>query len=266
MILVGVGAGAGRRSWVKARGERERAGASPAPTGDRLVDFAQDIFGTPFDDNCIVREVRLDLAEFLAAPPVYFALPSELDLLGERAGEPADRYLARICAAWFPAQASEDLPDPLDLGRLLKEQSFLRTLLDASSGEIVPLAELGSRIARSEPDFAEQSAEGQALILESFLAMIAYARANGGTDDSPRLEPLLTLQVQFWIREMSRLMRAVTPQPAFFWRDDYPEDALPRGLPAYYCRECGHSGWLGHAPRRRPHPHQRHIRGLSQLF
>ena len=44
---------------------------------------------------------------------------------------------------------------------------------------------------------------------------------------------------------MSRMVRVVAPQPAFFWRDETPLTAPLKGLPAVYCRECGHSGWLG---------------------
>ncbi|MCP4532708.1 MAG: hypothetical protein GY831_15985, partial [Delftia sp.] len=36
----------------------------------------------------------------------------------------------------------------------------------------------------------------------------------------------------------------MSTQPRFFWRDDVPLAAERRGLPAYFCRECGHSGWL----------------------
>src|SRR5262249_10199849 len=58
-------------------------------------------------------------------------------------------------------------------------------------------------------------------------------------------EPFLSCQVQLWVREMSRLVRAVAPSPTFFWRDETPLGCPPKGLPAVYCRECGHTGWGG---------------------
>ncbi len=43
---------------------------------------------------------------------------------------------------------------------------------------------------------------------------------------------------------MSRLLRTVSPQPGFFWSDDKLDQPAQHGLPPYYCRECGHTGWL----------------------
>ncbi len=239
------------QSW----GERPASQASQASPkigtrgADSLLRFARDIFGAPFDEASIVREARLDLADFLPASPTRFDLPPSADVLRERAGESTDSYLQRVTGAWFPhlSEPPGDLdPDPFRLAQGLRAHSFLRTLLQATAGEITAWSTLCARLARSDPDFAERSDEEQSLLVESFLAMVAFARIDAGTPEQPRTEPFLTLQVQLWIREMSRLMRAVEPEPAFFWRDDYPEDALPRGLPAYYCRECGHSGWLSH--------------------
>ena len=72
------------------------------------------------------------------------------------------------------------------------------------------------------------------------MALVAHARTQEGKD----LRPFLTCQVQLWVREISRLMRELNPEPKFFWRDDVPLSSERRGLPAYFCRECGHSGWL----------------------
>jgi DEAD/DEAH box helicase domain-containing protein len=42
---------------------------------------------------------------------------------------------------------------------------------------------------------------------------------------------------------MRRLLRKISKKPEFFWKDDSKQDN-GIGLPMYYCRECGHSGWL----------------------
>jgi DEAD/DEAH box helicase domain-containing protein len=41
-------------------------------------------------------------------------------------------------------------------------------------------------------------------------------------------------------------MRELSSEPKFFWRDDVPISSERRGFPAYFCRECGHSGWLSY--------------------
>src|SRR5690606_3591346 len=53
---------------------------------------------------------------------------------------------------------------------------------------------------------------------------------------------------QLWVREVRQLMRELSNEPRFYWRDEHPDTerrpGLPMrsGLPMYYCRECGHSG------------------------
>jgi len=51
--------------------------------------------------------------------------------------------------------------------------------------------------------------------------------------------------VQLWVREMSRLVRQIDKEPKFFWRDEVPLRDPRKGLPAVFCLECGHSGWVG---------------------
>ena len=88
-------------------------------------------------------------------------------------------------------------------------------------------------------------------------------------------QPLFSVQVQLWVREMSRVLRVVSDAPEFQWLDsgpvgsgleeadgsdgdsddehkgDGPAGADPRNgnrprqeLPAVYCRSCGASGWM----------------------
>jgi DEAD/DEAH box helicase domain-containing protein len=227
------------------------------PPLDPLLTFAGAIFGETFLPTSIIREDRYTLAEFLAAPATHFALPAAVTALAEQAGEPYAAYITRLAYGWFgeavplrQATADEVTVDPYGLGELLKSHSFLRALLAATRGQVVPRAALCERVAHQDADFAALGNDDQKLILQSFLALIAYARTVGGSSDQPRPAPLLTLQVQLWLRELSGLLRLVQGEPAFAWRTDQPEGALrvpghARTLPAYYCRECGHSGWLG---------------------
>ncbi len=75
------------------------------------------------------------------------------------------------------------------------------------------------------------------------------ARRNPG---EPNERPLFSVEVQLWIREVSRLLRAVATRPGFRWRDsatvDPESDDAPlvpgAELPAIYCRRCGMSGWM----------------------
>jgi hypothetical protein len=57
------------------------------------------------------------------------------------------------------------------------------------------------------------------------------------------VRPLVNIQVQIWVREVSRMLRAVASEPEFSWWHDGPETGT-RHLPAAYCRVCGRSGWM----------------------
>lgn len=204
-----------------------------------LPGFAGQVFGVAIGPDAVIGEDRLTPAEFLPAAFTAFDLPADRAALAENVGEPYDDYVERQCRAWFGPTL-----DPLALGAALRGHRFLGLLLAAVDGRILSLQELCKRMARGEPEFAALSGPEQALVVQSFLALIAHARVADGPEEQARPTPFLTLQVQLWVREMRRLMRGVADSPAFFWRDDAPDLARRRGLPPYYCRECGHSGWL----------------------
>lgn len=206
-------------------------------TLQQLAAFAQQVFDVPFTPDSVIGEARITLNEFLPNPPTRDTLPADLNALDEVTGEKYSAYLERQARVWFDAAL-----DPFQLADALKQHALLYALLAAAQDNILPLGELTERIARWDTAFAAQSKETQLDILQSFLALIAQARVLVPGTNEPR--PFLTCQVQLWVREMSRLMREVSAAPKFFWRDDVPQDAPRKGLPAYFCRDCGHTGWL----------------------
>jgi DEAD/DEAH box helicase domain-containing protein len=201
-----------------------------------LTRFAGEIFSMPFEVDAVITEERVSLAEFSPEQPTSFDLPEEESDLSENPGEPYQTYINRIASAWF----GEDSITPISLGQKLLSHHFLHILLNVSNNRIWLLDRLLKDIARWDPDFGEKSPKRQQLVLTSFLALISHAR----NEDNGLLQPFLTVQVQLWVREMRRLMREVAAKPRFFWRDDIPLNMDPHGLPMYFCRECGHSGWL----------------------
>ncbi|MBK6312173.1 MAG: DEAD/DEAH box helicase [Candidatus Microthrix sp.] len=106
--------------------------------------------------------------------------------------------------------------------------------------EIVFRAPNWGRTHQNEPLRAEQA-------LAQFLWLLSEARRRRGA----RLTPLFSVEIQLWIREVSRLLRKVQPEPSFRWRDSsapVSEDDTEGGdtleLPSTYCRQCGMSGWM----------------------
>src|SRR5699024_8872208 len=72
----------------------------------------------------------------------------------------------------------------------------------------------------------------------ALLAVLSHERAR---ENAPR-NSFPNLEAHLWLREITRVDRAVTTAPAFRWSDalDEGEDLA---LPAIYCRHCGRSGW-----------------------
>ena len=82
-------------------------------------------------------------------------------------------------------------------------------------------------------------------------------RSSGSWRSSPRragrtrsgeVRPLFAVEVQVWIREVSRLKRKVSLDPGFSWADSPAltvEENPALELPSIYCISCGRSGWMG---------------------
>ncbi|HEU0127697.1 MAG TPA: helicase, partial [Pseudonocardiaceae bacterium] len=51
------------------------------------------------------------------------------------------------------------------------------------------------------------------------------------------------MDVQLWVREVSRLVRRLSSSPQFCWHDGGMVEDEVRALPSVYCRHCGRSGW-----------------------
>ena len=202
-----------------------------------LIDFAGRLFGESFPRGSVITEDRLERSEYLTDEEEYTDLPAYSEEMWPAAGDDSEQYVARQARLWF---GQEDM-DPLGIGRALSRHGFLRTVLMALDGRIAEWRELEEGIGYLDPDFGDLPPEHRRGMLQSFLALISAARRLVGE----RTEPFLQCQVQLWVREMSRLVRQVDAVPKFFWRDDLPVGDGPRGLPAVYCRECGHAGWMG---------------------
>src|SRR5262249_38306581 len=164
-------------------------------------------------------------------------LPAPTPEMVPAPGDGVEGYVERQCKLWFGKSGL----DPLGVGRELCKHGFLRTILLNLEGRITDWGTLTERIARWDAQFEALSTEARIGTLQSFLALVSLPRGGGGEGE----EPFLSCQIQLWVREMSRLVRAVAPSPAFFWRDETPLGSPLKGLPAVYCRECGHTGWLG---------------------
>jgi len=211
-----------------------------------LTEFASDVFGEDFGSDSVITEKRLSPEEFFTIKDDQLDsyIPRLVGIQQSRLGvnENYSDYILRQKRLWqIPENTTK-----YDLSNELKKLKIVKNISSVCSDKIVSLTTLLQGLNQINPSFnqlPDYFDEGQFSpkeeIITSILALIAEAKS----DPNERF-PFLFLQIQIWIRELSGLVRVVSDQPEFTWRDKLSPKEDPTGLPPYYCRECGSSGWL----------------------
>ena len=228
--------------------------ASDASTFERLAGFAREVFDERFDPEHVVREQRQDRATFLPPARPGPLLPHAPDsVLDPNTYATVEAWLGAQQEAWLGAVHAR-----VALGDALKVHPFLNHLLAAASARPARWdaidTDLGARIVAWGPHTEAR----RRLLLTSFVGLISHARRQ----DGKRKLPLLTVQVQLWCRELTRLLRALPDQhagahkaPAFRWYTDLPSQEVDDTLyaPQAHCRECGAAGLAAAMPEKYKH-------------
>lgn len=213
-----------------------------------LTEYAEKIFGESFDKESIIVENRVEVNNFFELDDDVLEkyIPRQIGLLESRLKEKENYsdYIARQKRLW---QMPETI-DAVQLGEELKKLQLVKDLVSLTNTAIIRLDELLLKLADRNPEF-KRLAEWDAInelspreeVINSLLALISEARIG----NSEKQFPFLFLQIQVWIRELSGVLREMNEQPKFTWKDKVGDKYDPKALPAYYCRECGASGWLG---------------------
>lgn len=232
---------------------------------EKLVKYAEDLFGEKFETKGVIREDRLLTHEYLESID-FTDLPSPKSVVdGVEAGlgqtqAQAVLSLAKLFFEDFdPASRYFDKSIPGDpshptwrvaLGTKLRAHVAFHRALEAiqASGRAASLesavdALAGARLFRAGWSKAELTA-----LVEAIVILTAWARRELGG----RVQPLLNVRVQTWARELGRMVAAL-PRPGeggghspatLHHSDDLEEDVLQKSLPVVLCRHCGTSGQL----------------------
>lgn len=209
--------------------------------GAELRAFAETVFGTRFEPDTVIGEERLDAAEVVPDVDFELAIPSVEKVLDAALPDSAVPDSWRALAEVF---IGADVADRVDLGARLSRSFLTRAVAQSLSGGPLTLTEAVDAITNSgvlQWGVAKQKspAEVEQALLR-FLALLSAARVDAG---GGRQRPLLHIEVQLWVRELTRMLRAVDATPRFAWWHDGPLEDEARFLPAAYCRVCGRSGW-----------------------
>ena len=225
-------------------------GADPS----RMLAFARDVFGADLPTSAVVTETRADLEQWAAAHRQVAeskglagralrlrSLPGEnLQALARLAetGSPDPEELLRgvVSNLYDLPEEVEDALDAADLASALQAHPDVLDLVRTAEHS-TPLAALARGLLGPVPE------PGPARrVLSAILAALSVVRA--GLDGTPD-RSAVNVEVTLWIREVTRVDRALSSLPSFRWADAASEQtrAEEPARPALYCRSCGRSGW-----------------------
>ncbi len=257
MLLRRLGATLGMASDLGPLGVAAPVATSATLSSDQsgvadLRDFAGKVFGVEFDADAVIGETRQTVDEVCGPVDYELPIPNVDDVL-ELADEDDDGLVWAFCKR---LDDPNDVPptSSVGLGERLLAHPLTRAVLSAVGERARSLADAVTEVSARAPEWgriAQHEPERVAEALSRYLALLSRAHRVVRT----REVPLLSIEVQLWVREVSRLLRAVDVESSFRWADspsaaalvdpdDTPTPAPTVELPAVYCRRCGHAGWM----------------------
>lgn len=210
-----------------------------------ILNYAEEIFGEPFDRDAVITEDRLSPQEFFSGVEVTeFAIPSAeqaLELERLSAEDEPGAYLQSAVKAWLPDFTSDVLEDEgrIALGCQLMRHSFFQAVIQLTGGSYYQASGIAEELAAHYPDLKALPDRGA--VINSLFALISHAR----TGRAGNLRPFLNVQVQLWMRELRRLVAKVHSQEIRYEiANDLNEQQAKQYLPVVNCRDCGITGWV----------------------
>ncbi len=202
-----------------------------ADGGPALREFAETVFGAEFDETSLIGEDRLTAEEWTTAPQGRTPLLDEVSAaLRDCASH--EEQLAQGRRLFF---GDADSGDDEALGEQLRAHPLTRTLVDLTATPR-SLNELAQDLVPSWAATTDERRAAARHAVALYVALLSRARkAPAG--------PLLGVDVQLWVREVSRLLRRLSSSPRFRWHDGAAVEDGAKSLPSIYCRHCGRSGW-----------------------
>jgi len=227
--------------------------------------YAEDVFDEPFSEDAVIGEERQPADVFLKEVK-HTAVPEEgqlTDLQPDAYATP-EAYVAAQVPFWFGEADFEVTTEAgrKTLGALLRRHAMLHDLLAALDDAPRPTDELIADLGHRNAAFEDGTKEYHGALLDSFLALLSWARSEVETRDGEwRAVPFVQVRAQLWLRELRRMVAQVDAEPDLVFSDNLQEERRREHLPLVHCLECGAMGWLGirHQNERRFKPDLRAI-------
>lgn len=205
-----------------------------------LAAYATTLFGEAVNEDAVITESRLTSEEYFGPPgdlDDFLPRPSFLAQVELARDADYDEYIGKLATMWQL--------DVLDLAMGLRGLRIVYDLISCCSAlpQIHRLDGLIQALDVINPNFLGKAGKKfnpseKRILVESLIALIGAAK------EGPHRMPMLFVQVQKWIRELSGVRRVLAPDGHFVWRDEPVELGAPKHMPPWYCRDCGISGWL----------------------
>jgi DEAD/DEAH box helicase domain-containing protein len=222
-----------------------------------LVDYCSKIFQEHFAEDGIIGERRLSRTAFLGDALIEHQLLQQ-DGLGDivdpdRYATPA-AYIGVQYELFFPGEPAGEVTELTwrsALGERLKRHVLFHNLLRLLETQPRSLAELAAELQKTLP--AGEPRRWVEPLLDSLCALISWARhPEGGS------RPFVQLRLQFWVRELRRMVVRVQPYtapgtgtqaPALVFADDVKQERGGLYLPLVQCNECHATAWVATRPK-----------------
>lgn len=218
-------------------------GDSDATEG--MVSYARELFGEPFDKDSVIQESRQTSDEFIAGTePEFFDLPDDAateELRELLLGNDYEGYLKAAVSAFFEKENLDvmSLEGRCALSQKLKAHALFQAVMRHSRGAYYRPSEMIDELGVRFPQLAQ--GEGS-VILDALAALVSHARILVG--EEPR--PFLNVQVQFWSKELRRLVASAgTDNIDFDIAINLSAERGNKFLPVINCRDCGQTAWAG---------------------
>ncbi|TWS20027.1 DEAD/DEAH box helicase [Tsukamurella asaccharolytica] len=217
--------------------------ATSATLGDgndptTMLEFAHTVFGDAFTAESVVTESRRSVADWSDGAEARVTAaglpPKETDTstIAAITADPDDPFAASCTVLGTLYQKS-----PAAIARAIgQDESLLLDLVRAH-----PMIHELMRRTRAAVTVDEL---GGPHVVGPLLTLLSHVRASpaGG-------RAAASVEVHLWIRELTRIDRALSGAPRFIWADDgvvidqMEDHHEVTYLPSTYCRHCNRSGW-----------------------
>lgn len=223
-------------------------------SSQNIREYAENIFGEPFENDSVISEDRLSADEFFENQSVTdFSFPTNAQvekLENDVKNDQADDFIRDSVAAWINEFEMNPLTDEgrIELSNRLLHHSFFQTVIMLMGGNYYQVSHIVEELEMKYPGLDNKHL-GQLsdTAVNSLFALTSHARIGS----VGHLRPFLNVQEQLWFRELRRMVATVDADNInYSIAHDLNRQQARHYLPVVNCRDCGATGWVSYANER----------------